>query len=148
MYYPATFIPHRDGSGIYDVAFVDIPGCYSQGDNIEHALEMAREALTLHLSTMIEDGDPLPPPSSLEEARRNEEAQASADGDDLPEGTLYQYVVVDISVPAKKTASVHVSISLKPAILESIDAMAEEMGLTRSGVIAVATRDYINRMRT
>ncbi len=32
-------------------------------------------------------------------------------------------------------------------IVENIDAMAEEMGLTRSGLIAVATRDYIHRMR-
>ena len=41
----------------------------------------------------------------------------------------------------------HLSISLKPAVVESIDAMAEEMGLTRSGLITVATRDYIARMR-
>ncbi|MDR2820247.1 MAG: type II toxin-antitoxin system HicB family antitoxin [Desulfovibrio sp.] len=39
------------------------------------------------------------------------------------------------------------SISLKPSILAHIDAMAEEMGLTRSGLIAVAARDYVSRMK-
>ncbi|MDR1397763.1 MAG: type II toxin-antitoxin system HicB family antitoxin [Desulfarculales bacterium] len=52
MYYPATFMPHEDGSGRYDVAFFDIPGCYSQGQDLEHALIMAQEALSLHVSSM------------------------------------------------------------------------------------------------
>lgn len=26
MYYPATFTPHTDGTGRYDVTFADLPG--------------------------------------------------------------------------------------------------------------------------
>lgn len=147
MYYPATLTPAEDGSGYYGVTFEDLPGCVSQGDNLEDALRMAHEALTLHVGSMIEDGDVLPPPSSLEEARRKNQDLAREEGYSIAEGTLYQYVLADIRPQAKKTASVNLSISLKPAILHSIDAMAEEMGLSRSGVIAVATRDYIQRMR-
>ncbi len=62
-------------------------------------------------------------------------------------GTLYQYVHFEPLIQAKETAPVRLSISLKKPIVENIDAMAEEMGLTRSGLIAVATRDYISRMR-
>ena len=147
MYYPATLTPHEDASGPYGVTFEDLPGCVSQGENLEDALRMAQEALTLHLGSMLEDGDVLPPPSTLEEAYQKNLKSAKEEGYAIAAGTLYQYILADIRPQAKKAPSVNLSISLKPAILQSIDAMAEEMGLTRSGVIAVATRDYIQRMR-
>ena len=70
MYYPATFTPHTDGTGRYDVTFADLPGCVSQGASLEDAIRMAQEALGLHIGSMVEDGDTLPEPSSLEGARR------------------------------------------------------------------------------
>lgn len=148
MLYPATLTPHNDGSGLYDVTFVDLPGCVSQGNNLEHALLMAQEALTLHISTMLEDGDPLPPPSTLAEAQSKDQQEAQAEGYPTAPGTLYQLIAVTRQQKAEKeSAPVRLSISLKPVVLEQIDKMAEEMGLTRSGLIAVATRDYIQRMQ-
>ena len=44
MYYPATFTPHTDGTGRYDVTFADLPGCVSQGASLEDAIRMAQEA--------------------------------------------------------------------------------------------------------
>jgi predicted RNase H-like HicB family nuclease len=147
MYFPATLTPHEDGSGRYGITFEDLPGCVSQGENLEDALRMAQEALTLHVGSMLEDGDPLPSPSSLEEARQKNLDLAKEEGYSVASGTLYQYILADVRPQVKKAASVNVSISLKPAVLQSIDVMAEEMGLTRSGVIAVASREYIQRMQ-
>jgi len=147
-HYPACFIPYDDDSGQYGVVFPDFPGCVSVGNNLGHALEMAREALTLHLSSMLEDKDPLPVPSSLKTARAQMEKEAVQDNEPLHPETLYQYVLVDLPRPAKKEPPLHVSISLRQATLEEIDAMAEEMGLTRSGIISAGMRDYISRMRT
>ncbi len=147
MYYPATLAPKNDGSDRYDVTFADLPGCASQGDSLEDALRMAQEALTLHLGSMMEDGDPIPEPSTLEGARVKDTQVEQEEGFAYPEGTIYQFVLADVRKPARETAPVRLSISLKPAIVERIDAMADEMGLTRSGLIAVATRDYINRMQ-
>ena len=65
MYYPATFTPHTDGTGRYDVTFADLPGCVSQGASLEDAIRMAQEALGLHIGSMVEDGDTLPEPSIL-----------------------------------------------------------------------------------
>ena len=76
MYYPATFTPHTDGTGRYDVTFADLPGCVSQGASLEDAIRMAQEALGLHIGSMVEDGDTLPEPSSLEGARRKDEQEA------------------------------------------------------------------------
>lgn len=145
MYYPATLVPLNDGTGRYDVTFVDLPGCVSQGNSLEDALRMAQEAMSLHVGSMIEDGDPLPEPSTLDEARRLAEQEAGEDGYTLPEGTLYQFVVADVK--KKEAAPIRLSISLKPVIVERIDRVASELGLTRSGLIAVATREYCNRMQ-
>ena len=48
MYYPAVFHVAEDVGG-YWVEFPDLPGCFSQGDNDAHALEMAKDALSLWL---------------------------------------------------------------------------------------------------
>lgn len=51
------------------VCFPDLPGCISVGDNFEEAVRMAHEALTGHLEVMMEDGDPIPDPRSLEQIK-------------------------------------------------------------------------------
>ncbi|HLB29430.1 MAG TPA: type II toxin-antitoxin system HicB family antitoxin [Dehalococcoidia bacterium] len=37
-----------------------LPGCFSQGDSFEEALEHIREAIQLHLEGMLEDGEEIP----------------------------------------------------------------------------------------
>jgi predicted RNase H-like HicB family nuclease len=59
--YPAVFRPAGDG---YSVDFPDLPGCVSAGSNRFEALDMAREALSLHIYGMREDGDSLPEASN------------------------------------------------------------------------------------
>lgn len=147
MYYPATFTPYNDSSGRYGVTFIDLPGCVSFGSHLDDALRMAAEALSLHVGTMLEDGDPIPPPSSLEQAAEADSREAEKEGCLIEPGTLRQYVHFEPQVHVKDSPPVRLSISLKPAIVRRIDDMAEEMGLTRSSLIAVATRDYINRMQ-
>ncbi len=147
MHYPATLTPHQDGSGRYDVTFVDLPGCVSQGNNLEHALKQAEEALALHVAGMLHDGEHLPEPSTVDRAREMDEEEARTEGEVLVPGTIHQVILV--REPKEEAAApVRLSISLKPSVLAGIDAMAEEMGLTRSGLIAVATRDYISRARS
>ena len=57
--FPALFESEEGVSG-YTVTFPDLPGCITEGDTIEEALMMAREALALHLYGMEEDGDEIP----------------------------------------------------------------------------------------
>lgn len=59
--YPAIFEPYEDGS--YVVSFPDLPGCVTQGDDLEDALSMAQEAMALHLYGMERDGDVIPAPT-------------------------------------------------------------------------------------
>jgi len=63
--YPAIF--EKGEKKGYCVTFPDLPGCITEGDNLDEAAGMAREALSLHLYGMEEDGDRIPAPTSPEE---------------------------------------------------------------------------------
>lgn len=58
--YPAIFEYVESGIG---VTFPDLPGCVSMGDNDADAYRMAKDALSLHLYNMEEDGDEIPDPT-------------------------------------------------------------------------------------
>ena len=59
--FPAVFDPGEKGG--YCVTFPDLPGCITQGDTLEEALRMAKDALELHLWGLEDDGDPVPTPT-------------------------------------------------------------------------------------
>ncbi len=56
-----AIILHPDvEQGGYWVTVPALPGCVSQGETIEEAIAMAREAIALHIRSMIEDGESVP----------------------------------------------------------------------------------------
>lgn len=59
--FPAIFEPGEKKG--YVVTFPDLPGCLTEGDNLQEAHLMAKEALELHLYGMEEEGEPIPEPS-------------------------------------------------------------------------------------
>ena len=61
--YPAIFIP--EDKGMYSIFFPDIEGCTTCGDNLPHAMEMAKDALSLMLYDMEEEGTKIPPATLL-----------------------------------------------------------------------------------
>ena len=56
IYYPAVFHPEEIG---YSVSVPDIEGCFTQGDSMDEAVEMAQDAIGL----MLEDCESYPLPS-------------------------------------------------------------------------------------
>jgi predicted RNase H-like HicB family nuclease len=56
--YLAVF--ERDENPGFSVYFPDVPGCISCGDDFDHALKMAQEALGLHIYGLEKDGEELP----------------------------------------------------------------------------------------
>ena len=46
-FYPAIFHPEAEG---YSVRFPDLDGCFTEGDTLEQAYEMANDAIGLYLS--------------------------------------------------------------------------------------------------
>jgi predicted RNase H-like HicB family nuclease len=43
----------------------DLPGCISVGDTLEEMQAMMREALEFHIEALVEDGDPIPEPKTI-----------------------------------------------------------------------------------
>ncbi|MBY0228755.1 MAG: type II toxin-antitoxin system HicB family antitoxin [Gemmataceae bacterium] len=43
----------------------DLPGCVATGASVEEVERLIREAIELHIEGMIEDGTPVPEPTSL-----------------------------------------------------------------------------------
>lgn len=61
LFYPAIF--HKAEEGEYWITFPDIPECMTQGDDMEHAYEMAVEALGLAITSREEEKELIPPAS-------------------------------------------------------------------------------------
>ena len=57
---------HKQAESDYGVSFPDFPGVVTAGETLDEARTMAEEALAFHVHGMIEDGDAIPEPSSLE----------------------------------------------------------------------------------
>lgn len=66
--------------GGYVVSVPSLPGCYTQGETYEEALEMAREAIECYLESLVKDGEPIPlelPPTQAVETRIQVKAPAA-----------------------------------------------------------------------
>ncbi|RWA99468.1 type II toxin-antitoxin system HicB family antitoxin [Mesorhizobium sp.] len=99
------------------------------GTDLDDARAMAEEALAFHIEGLVEDGEAIPEPSSLEGV------MADADNRD---GVA---ILVAVKTEAKK--AVRVNITLAEDVLSQIDAFAEAHGYTRSGFIAKAAQRII-----
>ncbi len=63
LFYPAIF--HREGEGFW-VTFPDFPECFTEGDNIELAYEMAVEALGLAITSRKNEKQEIPVASPVD----------------------------------------------------------------------------------
>ena len=64
MQYLVVFERAADGSIWARVP--DLDGCFSCGETIDEAKENVKEAITLYLEDLKEDGKPIPEPSHLQ----------------------------------------------------------------------------------
>jgi predicted RNase H-like HicB family nuclease len=115
---------HKERDSDFGVSFPDFPGVVTAGTDLDHARHMAEEALAFHVEGMIEDGDAIPEPSSLEVIMSD------------PDNKDAVAVLIPLRSPAKK--AVRVNITLAEDLLRAIDFHAETHGLTRSGFLAQA----------
>ena len=67
LIYPAVFKPFTDQSGGYVVEFPDLPGCVTEGKNLEQAIEMGIDAASGWILGELEDGEQIPRASNYSE---------------------------------------------------------------------------------
>jgi len=119
-------IIHKDDDSDFGISFPDFLGCISAGSTLDEALAMGREALAGHIALMVDEGEAIPEPSSLEAVMEDPDYR-----DGMP-----------VLVPAPEISAriVRVNITLPADALRDIDRFAEAHGLTRSGFLASAAR--------
>ena len=62
---------HKEPEGAYTVTVPALPGCITYGDNIDHAIEMAKEAIELYISELKVRGEQIPDDSATLEYSLN-----------------------------------------------------------------------------
>jgi predicted RNase H-like HicB family nuclease len=125
-------IVHKQADSAYGVILPDFPGVFSAADNWEDLSGNVQEAVELWAEG--QEVEP-PDPSSFETVACGEAAEG---------GML---LLVDVDFSFLDTKAVPVNITMPMYMRNRIDRAAHKKGLSRSGLIAVATRDYINRIQ-
>ena len=72
LIYPAVVYPFSDGSGGYVVEFPDLPGCVTEGKNLEDAFENATDAASGWVLDELEEGNVVPKSSDYDSVERRE----------------------------------------------------------------------------
>jgi predicted RNase H-like HicB family nuclease len=114
----------KEKNSEFGVDFPDFPGCITGGETLDEAHKRASEALKFHIRGMIEDGDPIPEPSSLD-AIMADPANSGA----LP------FLVTVLDTKVKR-----VNITIPESELEQIDAYARQHKISRSAFLVQAAK--------
>lgn len=120
---------HTDDGVKYGVTVPDLPGCFSAGDTLDEAIEMAREAIDLHYQGLVEECLDIPAPRSLAEHK----------ADPLLAGVVW--AIVEVNVEKYLPKAVRLNVSLPEDLVRSIDEYARAHHMTRSGFLAKAAQE-------
>ncbi len=118
-------IIHKESASDYGVSFPDFPGCISAGKTPDELQWNAQEALRFHIEGMVEDGESIPRPMSLDKAKKH----AFAKGADA-------FIFVSAPTPSKP---VRVNVMMDSALLAQI----ERVSSNRSEFLSEAAREKL-----
>jgi predicted RNase H-like HicB family nuclease len=124
--YPAIFQPGEKKG--YCVTFPDLPGCITEGDTLEEALYMAKDALELHLYGLEEDGDEIPSPTSPERIN-------------VDPGSFV--TLVEVWMPPVRDEMAHRSVKKTLTVPKWLNDLAEAKQVNFSHILQAALRDYL-----
>ena len=123
-------VVHKDSNSDFGVSFPDFPGCITAGSTIDEAKDMAHDALTLHIKGMLEDGEKISAPSTLEDIMADP-------------GYSNAIAILVVSVSDARSRSVRVNITVPEDILHQIDTIAKKRGMSRSSFLVHAAQNAI-----
>jgi len=124
---------HKDRNSDFGVSFPDFPGCITAGRTLEEAHRMAAEALALHVAGMVEDGETIPKPSTLDAVAE----------DPAMKNAVAFLVHVEPQPQAERT--VRINITARAKQVELIDQLAGQAGMTRSAYMVQSALNHSPR---
>ena len=129
LFYPAIF--HKAEEGGFWISFPDIPECFTEGENMAQAYEMAVEALGLALTNRKEEKEEIPVPSEADKILADDGVLVIVEFD------MREYQRKHNAKAVKKTLS----------IPEWMNEEAVEMGVNFSQVLQEALMNKLNAGR-
>ncbi|MDH2923953.1 putative RNase H-like HicB family nuclease [Nicoletella semolina] len=110
MLYPLAIEP-GDDTHAFGVVVPDIPGCFSAGDTLDEAYKNAKEAIVGHLELLVEMGEEVPLPTSIDNHRNN------------PDFTEYDFFFgfVDVDITHLLGKAERINITMPSHLLKRID---------------------------
>ena len=126
MRYP-ILIEESTGDTAFGVVIPDLPGCFSAGDTLDEALDAATEAAAAWIDATLDDGQPIPKPSNLQDVRR------------LPDYEGWTLGVVDLDDALFDDTIERVNITLPRRVLRRLDDLAKARHQSRGAFIADLT---------
>lgn len=124
--YPAQFI--NEDNGTVSVFFPDLKGCMTYDDSLEGAALMAKEALEGFVDVLLENNEPLPPPSDIKDVHAD--------------NGIVMYVVADLKNMEKENKPVKKTLSIP----KWLDREATKAHLNFSGVLKEALIERLNTL--
>jgi predicted RNase H-like HicB family nuclease len=111
---------HKDRNSDYGVSFPDFPGCVTAGRTLEEASRRAAEVLSFHIAGMLQDGEVIPEPSTL---------------DDVKKDPALKGAMVFLVSTRDVDETIRINITARESQIVEIDKMANAAGMTRSAYL-------------
>lgn len=124
--YPAVFEKEGDQ---YSISFPDLPNCFTQGEDLQDALEMAQDALCLVLYHMEKDGKEIPAATDIKKIKVSDNVFVT-----LIDCDTFEYEKFYKSKAVKKTLT----------IPEWLNDMAVKENINFSNVLQNALMEQLN----
>ena len=124
--FPAIFTKEENGQ--YSVNFPDVPQCYTCGDNLQDAYDMAQDVLCLRLYDIEEAGEAIPSPSEVRS---------------IPEGVNETVSLVGCDTIEYRRLNDNKAVNKTLTIPAWLNTMAEREGLNFSAVLQNALKNEL-----
>lgn len=126
MKYVALFEKEKDGFSVY---FPDFPGCVTCGDDLDDAVDMAYEALSMFVESMLEEGETLPSPKTKKEVMA------------LPNSKGKR--AINIEIKGDGSDFEEIELVIHGHLLERIEKYSKLHGISPADFLAVAAREAL-----
>ncbi|MDD9149245.1 type II toxin-antitoxin system HicB family antitoxin [Sporolactobacillus sp. CQH2019] len=124
--YPAVFEVNKNG---ISVEFPDLPGCLPYGKDTNEAFKNAKEALSLHLYGMEEDGETIPEPTDFRKIKPSTNNSFST--------------MIEAWMPPFRYRMENQSVKKTLTIPKWLDDVAKENKVNYSGILQDALKDHL-----
>jgi predicted RNase H-like HicB family nuclease len=116
----------------YSVFFPDFPGFGSAGNTLQAARKNSKEGLIAHIELMVEDGERMPKPSSLDKVMQLPDAKGC--------------IPLIIAIIALSGKAQRINITMDTALLHAIDSAATSQHKSRSALLAEAAQRLLGEL--